>query len=384
MAGRLAALGAVVIDADRLAREVVAPGTEGLAEVVAAFGEGVLTEDGELDRAALAGIVFADEGARQRLNAIIHPRVGQRTAELMAAAPPEAVVVYDVPLLVENRMAAGFHLAVVVDAPVEARVRRLVDARGMSEADARARIAAQATDDQRRAVADVWLDNSGEPGDVHAQVDALWVRRLLPYEENLRLRRYPERGAPRIAPYDPSWPEQAERLVARVRLAAGERALRVDHIGSTSVPGLAAKDVIDLQVTVASLADADALAEPLAEAGFPPLPDLDRDTPHPAVDPDPEHWRKRTHASADPGRWANLHLRVVGSPGWRYALLFPAWLRADEAARAEYEALKRRLAEEHADRAIVEYGRAKDPWFVAASTRAEEWAARTGWTPERP
>ncbi|SHE97412.1 dephospho-CoA kinase [Streptoalloteichus hindustanus] len=382
VAARFAELGAVVVDADRIAREVVAPGTEGLAEVVAEFGERVLAPDGSLDRAALAAVVFADEAARQRLNAIVHPRVGRRTGELMAAAPADAVVVYDVPLLVENRMAAGFHLAVVVDAPVEERVRRLVTARGMAEADARARIAAQADDEQRRAVADVWLDNSGEPARVHAQVDALWARRLRPYEENVRLRRCPERGAPRVVPPDPSWPAQAERLLARLRVAAGDRALRVDHIGSTAVPGLAAKDVIDIQVTVASLADADALAEPFADAGFPGLPAFDRDTPHVDVDPDPEHWRKRTHASADPGRWANVHLRVVGSPGWRYALLFPAWLRADHAAREEYERLKRRLAEEHGNRTIPEYGDAKDPWFVAASARAEEWAARAGWAPD--
>ncbi|GGM71024.1 dephospho-CoA kinase [Longimycelium tulufanense] len=380
VAGRLAELGAVVIDADQLAREVVAPGTEGLAEVVAAFGPEVLAADGSLDRPALAKRVFDDDDARYRLNAIVHPRVAARSAELMAAAPPDAILVQDIPLLVENGLAPIFHLVLVVSAPVEERVRRLVG-RGMDESDARARIRAQASDAKRRMVADAWLDNSGPREGVWSEVDRLWRDRLVPFEANLRLRRHTERGAPELVAPDPTWTVQAERIRARLRKAAGARALRIDHIGSTAVPGLAARDVIDIQVTVASMADADALAEPLAEAGFPLLPGFDQDGPIPSVDPDPEHWRKRTHVSADPGRWANVHLRVVGSPGWRYALLFPAWMRADTAAREEYERLKRGLAGEHA--AIPDYGQAKGPWFASASARAEEWAARTGWAPDR-
>ncbi len=173
VAARLAELGAVVIDADRLAREVVAPGTEGLAEVVAAFGPAVRGPDGALDRPALGRLVFGDEAARRRLEAIIHPRVRARTAELVAAQPPGTVVVNDVPLLVETGIAHTFDVVVVVLADEAARVRRLAESRGMSEAEARARIAAQATDEQRRAVADVVLTNDGTLAELRAAVDDL-------------------------------------------------------------------------------------------------------------------------------------------------------------------------------------------------------------------
>jgi dephospho-CoA kinase len=382
VARRLAEHGAVVIDADRIAREVVEPGSDGLREVVAAFGADVLDAAGALNRPALADKVFRDDAARATLNAIVHPRVGARRAELADAAAEDAILVDDIPLLVENGLAALYHLVIVVDAPVETRVDRLVRARGLPEADARARIAAQATDEQRRAIADVWLDNSGPFDGVLGAVDQLWADRLVPYEANARLRRLPPRGGPKVVGHDPNWPAQAARVAGRLRVAAGARALRVDHIGSTSVPGLAAKDVLDFQIGVASMADADALAEPLADAAFPNLPEFSFDTPTP-TDPDPEHWVKRTHVSADPGRWANVHLRVAGSSGWRFGLLFPAWLRADDAARREYEDLKRKLAEEYADRTIPEYGHAKDSWFAEAGQRAEAWAARTGWRAPR-
>ena len=171
--------GAVLIDADLLAREVVQPGTPGLAAVVEAFGDGVLGPDGELDRPALAAIVFADPDARRRLDGIVHPLVRARAAELAGAAPPDAVVVHDVPLLVETGQAAGYDLVLVVEADPETRVRRLV-ARGLPETDARARIAAQATDEQRRAVADVVLDNSGTRDRLAAQLDRFWTERVVP------------------------------------------------------------------------------------------------------------------------------------------------------------------------------------------------------------
>ena len=175
VSARLAEHGAVVIDADAIAREVVEPGTPGLAAVVERFGPGVLTPEGALDRPGLAGIVFADEQARQDLNGIVHPLVGARTAELMAQAADDAIVVYDVPLLVEGGMASGFDVVVVVLADEPTRLHRLAQ-RGMPEADARARMAAQATDEQRRAVADEVIDNSGSLADLRAQVDALWGR----------------------------------------------------------------------------------------------------------------------------------------------------------------------------------------------------------------
>ncbi|MGY1985929.1 dephospho-CoA kinase [Blastococcus sp. SYSU DS0669] len=175
----LAERGAVVVDADLIAREVLEPGTPGLAAVVREFGEGVLAEDGSLDRAALAAIVFSDEEARRRLDALVHPLVRQRSAELVAAAPEDAVVVNDVPLLVETGQAGSYDLVVVVETRQEIRVARLVE-RGLTEADARARIAAQATDGQRRAVADVVLDNSGNLQHLAEQVDRFWAERVQP------------------------------------------------------------------------------------------------------------------------------------------------------------------------------------------------------------
>lgn len=180
VAGRLAELGAIVIDADQLAREVVEPGTEGLAEVVAAFGTGVLRPDGALDRPALGRLVFDDATARRRLEAIIHPRVRARTAELVSAAPPDAIVVDDVPLLVEAGLAPGFDIVVMVLAGEQVRVDRLARTRGMSAEEARARIGAQATDEQRRAVADLVLVNDGTVAQLRDAVDALWHEHLAP------------------------------------------------------------------------------------------------------------------------------------------------------------------------------------------------------------
>ncbi|TYK47775.1 dephospho-CoA kinase [Actinomadura decatromicini] len=170
----LRARGAVVVDADRIAREVVEPGTPGLAAVVAEFGEDVLLPSGGLDREKVGRIVFADPERLAALNAIVHPLVGERTEELMAAAPADAVVVYDVPLLAENGLASMYDEVVVVDAPEEARLDRLVARRGMTEEDARARMANQASPEERRAVATRVIDNSGTLDDLKKQVDALW------------------------------------------------------------------------------------------------------------------------------------------------------------------------------------------------------------------
>ncbi|MGI8311502.1 dephospho-CoA kinase [Saccharopolyspora hattusasensis] len=380
VARRLVARGAVLVDSDVLAREVVRPGTPGLTELVERFGDDILDSDGALNRPALAAKVFSDSDARADLNAITHPKIRELTAARIAQAPTDAVVVHDVPLLVEAGYAANYHLVVIVGAPEPVRMRRLID-RGLAEDDARARIAAQATDEQRREVADVWLDNSGSVEEINAQVDALWQDRLVPFEENVRLRRRPPKRAPLLVEPDPEWPRQARRLIARIERAAGDKAVRIDHIGSTSVPGLPAKDVIDLQLTVRSLDDADALAEPLGEAGFPLLPEIRGDTPH-SFAPDPMQWKKRIHLSADPGRYANLHVRVDGSASQRVALVFPAWLRADETARAEYLALKRKVSAEHAnDPNHDAYAAAKEPWFETGLRKAWHWADRTGWSP---
>jgi len=177
VSGLLAERGAVIVDADRIAREVVEPGTPGLAAVVEAFGPRVLNDDGSLDRPALAAIVFADPEARRRLDGIVHPLVRERAVELAAQAPPGAVVVHDIPLLAETGQAGSYDLVLVVEAEPETRVARLVG-RGLSEDDARARIAAQATDEQRRAVADVVIDNSGSLEELAAQVDRFWADRV--------------------------------------------------------------------------------------------------------------------------------------------------------------------------------------------------------------
>jgi dephospho-CoA kinase len=173
----LAERGAVIVDADQIAREVVEPGTPGLAAVVDAFGQDVLAADGSLNRPALAAIVFADPEARGRLDGIVHPLVRARAGEVEAQAAPDAVVVHDIPLLVETGQAGSYDLVLVVEADPEIRVRRLVG-RGLSEDDARARIAAQATDEQRRAVADVVLDNSGTPEQLADQVERFWADRV--------------------------------------------------------------------------------------------------------------------------------------------------------------------------------------------------------------
>ncbi|MFF7542290.1 dephospho-CoA kinase [Streptomyces canus] len=166
--------GAVLIDADRIAREVVAPGTPGLAAVVAAFGEDVLAEDGGLDRPKLGSIVFADPDRLAELNSIVHPLVGARSRELESAAAEDAVVVHDVPLLAENALAPLYDLVIVVDASPETQLDRLVTLRGMTEQDARARMAAQATREKRLEIADVVIDNDVPLEELRRRVQEVW------------------------------------------------------------------------------------------------------------------------------------------------------------------------------------------------------------------
>ncbi|MBO4269707.1 dephospho-CoA kinase [Microbispora triticiradicis] len=171
---RLAARGAVVVDADKIAREVVEPGTPGLAQIVAAFGEEVLRPDGSLDRERLGSIVFADTEKLRVLNGIVHPKVGERSEQLQREAPDDAVVVYDVPLLAENNLAPLYDVVIVVDTPDDVRLERLLRSRGMPEADARARIAAQASREDRLRIADIVIGNSGSLDELDAQVDKVW------------------------------------------------------------------------------------------------------------------------------------------------------------------------------------------------------------------
>lgn len=172
---RMADRGAVVIDADLLAREVVAPGTAGLDEVVAAFGSQVLAADGALDRPKLAQIIFADPDRRATLNSIVHPRVARRTEELVTAAEPNDVVVEDVPLLVENSLEQRYDVVVVIDVAEQTQIERIMRDRGETEEQAWARVRAQAGRQQRRAVADIVIDNSGTLADLDAQLAQVWV-----------------------------------------------------------------------------------------------------------------------------------------------------------------------------------------------------------------
>ena len=171
---RLARRGAVVIDADLLAREVIAPGTDGLAALVAQFGDHVLGDDGSVDRAALAAEVFADDGRRRALEAIVHPRVRARAGEIEALAPADAIVVHDIPLLVETGQSGAFDVVVVVDVPEDVQVRRVVHARDMTAEQARSRITAQAARTERLAAADLVVDNTGTLEELDERVDRLW------------------------------------------------------------------------------------------------------------------------------------------------------------------------------------------------------------------
>jgi dephospho-CoA kinase len=360
--------GAVIVDGDVISREVVEPGTEGLAALVDHFGDEILHADGALNRPALAAKAFVDEQQRAKLNAIVHPLVAKRRAEIVAAVAHDEVVVEDIPLLVESQMAPLFPLVVVVHADESVRFRRLVEQRGMDEADARARIAAQAGEEQRRRVADVWLDNSGSEGQLVAQARELWSGRILPFAHNLALRA-PTPDPAGLVPADPRWPDQAARIRARHATHCGHRALRIDHIGSTAITGMDARDIIDLQVTVAAIQTADELAEDLLRAGYPRVDSITADRRH---DDSNAMSDKRFHASADPGRPTHVHIRVDGDPNQRFALLFVDWLQANAAVRADYLAVKRRA---DADQTAVMR------WLGDAYPRASAWAEGTDWSP---
>lgn len=359
--------GGVIVDGDVISREVVQPGTEGLAALVDHFGADILLPDGALNRPALAAKAFVDEQQRAKLNTIVHPLVARRRTEIVAAVADDAVIVEDIPLLVESQMTPLFPLVVVVYADPDVRLQRLLTQRGMDEADARARIAAQAGDEQRRLVADVWLDNSGTEGELAARARELWHGRIAPFAHNLGIRS-PVRDPRRLVPADPGWPAQAARILARLNTACGHRAVRIDHIGSTAVAGVDARDIIDVQVTVSSLQAADDLAENLLQAGYPRVEQITADVRY---DGGEGLLHKRFHASADPGRPTHIHLRVDGQPNQQFALLFVDWLRANPGVRADYDAVKRTGAEQAVAR-----------WLPEAYRRAWAWAEGTDWSPK--
>ncbi|WP_313674424.1 dephospho-CoA kinase [Mycolicibacterium sp.] len=358
--------GGVIVDGDVISREVVQPGTEGLTALVEHFGADILLPDGALNRPALAAKAFVDEQQRAKLNAIVHPLVARRRAEIVAAVSEDEVVVEDIPLLVESQMAPLFPLVVVVHADADERLRRLVGLRGMDEADARARIAAQAQEEHRRRVADVWLDNSGSPAELIEKARELWFGRILPFAHNLTTRT-PAATPHGLVAADPAWAEQAARIRARLNATCGHRALRIDHVGSTAVVGLDARDVIDIQITVASMQVADELGGDLLLAGYPRVEPVTADR---RFDSAEGLWPKRFHASADPGRPTHVHLRVDGEPNQRFALLFVDWLDANPGVRQDYLEVKRTGDVD----AITQ-------WFTEAYPRAGAWAQGTDWGP---
>ena len=317
---------AVIVDADRIAREVVEPGTPGLAMLVAEFGEGILTPDGSLDRAALAGLAFVDSERTAALNAITHPLIGERTAELFGTAPADAIVVHDMPLLVEGGMGPGYDLVIVVDTPAEIRLRRLVEQRGMPEDDARARMARQATDEARTAAADVLIDNSGDRETVAEVTRQLVETRLRPFEHNRRTAT-PVIGDRAVVPFRPEWAAEAERACARLRHVLGQIVTRADHVGPTAVDGLNAPDIIDLQVTVPDSTAVDQARAVLIGAGYVP-----------GIDP--------ILHGCDPARPLEISIVSEDSPDHEFALLMAEVIGADPGARAEYAEILRRADRE--------------------------------------
>jgi len=382
VAARLRALGAHVVDADAVAREVVEPGTRVLALIRERFGDSVIRDDGALDRGALAAVVFGDRDALHALEEITTPAIAARVTTMRRASPEGGVSVFDMPLLVERGLWVHEHLNLVVDVEADTRVRRLVEQRGLDEADARARIAAQASDAERRAVADVLIDNHGSLQELEQDVDALWQRRIEPYAANLRDGRRTRRAG-RGAVVEPraDWGLRGERVVAKIgaALARSGVATEVSHIGSTAVPGLLAKDVIDVQVGVRHLADADRadVRAAMTDAGYVLSQGNSTDAPKPGTDP--AVWRKRFYGGCDPAQVVHVHLREMGSPGWRFAILFRDWLVHVPAEREAYAAEKRRLLAIDDD--TDAYVEAKEPWFDRAFTRANAWADQEGWRP---
>lgn len=312
VAAELGRLGAVIVDADVIARDVVAPGTAGLEDVVRAFGNGVLGPDGALDRPVLGRLVFGDDAARERLNGIVHPRVRAEAARQIASAPADAVVVEDIPLLVETQQAARFHLVLVVDAPDELRIERMVRHRGMDRGDAVQRIAAQASRSERLAAADALLVNDLALEDLLAATAALWSGRVLPFARNLAEGRPAARNggwtpgaAPRVesAPghdSSPLTPERDASGLAGTRGLSGRMTAKLAAVlpaGSTieavgpvdgpshglvvgpsnaaeaSAPGVD-DDVVRarLMVRLSPRDDPRLVAESVTAAGFPPEP----------------------------------------------------------------------------------------------------------------
>lgn len=277
----LAEHGITLIDADQVAREVVEPGTDALQRLVEVFGGRILRSDGTLNRRALAKIAFQDTGHTSVLNSIVHPAIGERTAELLRLHAADAIVVHDVPLLVERRMSPDYHLTILVDVPAEVRFARLTASRAMDPADIRARINAQATDAQRYAACDVAIDNTGTVEDTRRQVEHLLAVRLLPFADNLRLGRPASRSHEAVEGILLDTPADPVRRVVR-RIAHGLDAAGLAH-AAPEVRDIAALtgdvSVLRLVVRVADPMALGAALPVLARLGYPLLPDAPKPGP---------------------------------------------------------------------------------------------------------
>ena len=359
----LAAHGAAIIDADKIAREVVAPGEPLLDDLAERFGEAIIGDYGGLDRAQLAAAAFVDEQSTAALNALMHPAIRDRTLEHFARHSDAEVVVHDVPLLVENAMTPAYHLNLLVDVPAELRLERLMRARGMTRDDAESRIARQASDEDRYAVCDVIIDNAGTVTATQDRVADLVHDRILPFAENLTAQRRAERGpAVLVDPDGQDWELQAQRIIAKLHHGLGDQ-FHIDHIGSTAVPDLAAKDVIDLQMLVPDLDTAHELSDRLAELGYPGKEAVDNFG-------EGQLETKRFHANTDPGRAVNLHVRTTDSVGAIFAREFVELLRTDTVERDRYAQLKSTLALDYAgDDHSHGYAEAKEPYFLTIRRR---------------
>lgn len=283
--------GAGVVDADAIAREVVEPGEAALAALAEEFGGGVLTDQGTLDRAALASLAFADAGRTAALNAIMHPAIGERTAVRLAELCDHDVVVHDVPLLVENGMTGRYHLSLLVDVPEDIRMIRLTTTRGLDPEDARRRIRAQADDEARRLACDVLLDNSTSPVELSSRFDRLWAERIVPFRRN-RAHGVPASTAPN-PPADSTHAAleaAGDRLLARIERAAAAAGLEV--AGSASP----ARSGVRIALTAADDVDSAALAQMLADVGFAAV-----------------QGTEGRFANTDPGRPALVTLDAMGS-----------------------------------------------------------------------
>ena len=331
--------GAVLVDADKIAREVVEPGQPLLERLAETFGAEVLHPDGSLNRPALAAAAFVDSDRTAQLNGLMHPAIRDRTAEHFASHADAEIVVHDVPLLVENSMTPAYHLNLLVDVPAEVRLRRLMDSRGMDRDDAAARISRQADDETRRAACDVIIDNSGPVEETKAAVGRLIESRIRPFAANLTAGRWaPRTVLDLVDPADADWSGDAQRVVAKLRHGTADE-FTVEHIGSTSVPGLPAKDVIDLQLLVPDLIAARELEPRLAELGYPGT-EMSDHLGEGGTEP------KWFHANTDPGRAVNLHVRTADSVGAHFARAFRDLLTEDAGERERYLQVKRELTAE--------------------------------------